>query len=264
MVWLPGAEVRAGDGRAAAGQPDERRQVDRESGGAGPACVDPAVAQSAGGLGSLRPIRTASWSRVTAYCSAMKALSSLAIPLGDLVTAPVPAWCSPGWSFFVEDRACVFLQLDHFLLLLLLGGVFPVLVCAPAPAPLWLGVAAVVGDLLPSDGFSSEVEGRRSHARGAAGGANGSDARARITRREREHTVALHRHRTGWQQMPPLCPAARQSDGSVQRDGSYRTRSGTARHRTSGRGSSRLAGLTDRMQAGRPPGKSRSERDRSG
>ena len=85
---------------------------------------------------------------MTAYCSATKPSSS-PVPFGDLVAAPVPPCCSPGWSFFVEGRVCLFLQLDHSLPCPLLGCVLLVLVCAPAPAPLWLGVAAVVGDLPP-------------------------------------------------------------------------------------------------------------------
>jgi len=44
VVGLPGTEAAAGDRGPTAGKPDERREVDGETGGAGPAGGDPAVA----------------------------------------------------------------------------------------------------------------------------------------------------------------------------------------------------------------------------
>src|SRR5438105_15346440 len=49
LVGLPGAEWRLGDLAAAAGQPDEGRQVDGELGALCPAGVTPAIAEAAGG-----------------------------------------------------------------------------------------------------------------------------------------------------------------------------------------------------------------------
>ena len=151
VVRLPGAEARAGDARAATRQPDERRQVDRQASRLRPAGLAPAIPEAARGPVAATDQHGELVERDRVLLS--DEAEQLSVPLGDLVAAPVPPSCSPGWSFFVEDRVRLFLQLDHSLQLPLLSGlVLLVLVCAPAPAPLSLGVAAVVGDLPLSDG----------------------------------------------------------------------------------------------------------------
>ena len=96
VVGLPGAEARAGDCRAAARQPDERRQVDREPRRLRPACVAPAVAQAACG-----PVAAADQDGELVERDRVLLPDEgeqLPVPFGDLVAAPVPPWCSPGWS----------------------------------------------------------------------------------------------------------------------------------------------------------------------
>ena len=113
VVGLPGAEARTGDARAAARQPDERRQVDREPGRLRPAGRTPAVAKATRG-----PVAAADQDGelVERDCVLLSdEAEQLPVAFGDLVAAPVPPWCSPVWSFFVEDRVRLFLQLDHSL-----------------------------------------------------------------------------------------------------------------------------------------------------
>jgi len=122
VVGLPGAEARAGDGRAAARQPDERRQVDGEASGLRPARGAPAVAEAAGGAVAAadQDGELIERDRVLLTDEA----EQLPVPLGDLMAAAVPPNCSPGCPLAVEDRVRLFLQSDHSLPLPLLVASF--------------------------------------------------------------------------------------------------------------------------------------------
>ena len=109
----------------------------------------PAVAQAAGGSVTATDQRGELIERDRVLLS--DEAEQLPVPFGDLVTSPVPP-CSPGWSLFVEDRLGLLLQLDHFLPLPL-PGLLSFWFWSVLPPPSWLGVAAVVGDLPPSDTF---------------------------------------------------------------------------------------------------------------
>jgi hypothetical protein len=92
VVGLPGAEAAAGDACAAACEPEEGGQVDGEAGGAGPAGVDPAVAQAAGGA-----VAAADQEGELVECERVllcDQAEQLPVPVGDLVAAFVSA-CSP-------------------------------------------------------------------------------------------------------------------------------------------------------------------------
>ena len=122
VVRPPGAKARTGDARAATRQPNERRQVDRQASRPGPAGPAPAIPEAACG-----PVTATDQNGelVERYRVLLcDEAEQLLVPLGDLVAAPVPPSCSPGWSFFVEDRVRLFLQLDHSLQLPLLSGLF--------------------------------------------------------------------------------------------------------------------------------------------
>ena len=155
----------------------------------------PAVAQAAGG-----PVAATDQDGELVECERILVRDEgeqLPVSLGDLMAAPVPAWCSPGWSFFVEGRVCFFLQLDHFLLLLLLGVVFRCWFVLPLPPRSgWASLPWWVTSLLQT-GFSSEVEGGRSRTRSR----RRSERQRRPTAHEQSgggaHTAQLLRL-TGW------------------------------------------------------------------
>jgi hypothetical protein len=151
VVGLPGAEAAAGDRAAAAGEPDERRQVDREPRGLRPAGRTPTIAQAAGG-----PVAATDQDGELVECDRVLLCDEgeqFLVAFGDLVAAPVPPWCPPCRSLLVDDRVRLFLQLDHSLPVPLPLSSLLVLVCAPAPASFLLGVAAVFRDHPHSDGF---------------------------------------------------------------------------------------------------------------
>jgi len=163
VVGLPGAKARAGDARAAARQPDERRQLDREARGLRPPGIAPAVAQAA-----RCPVAATDQDgelverdRVLLRDEA----EQLPVPVGDLVAAPVPPWCSPGRPLFVEDRVRLFLQLDHSLRSLCWSLRFWCWCVLPLPTRShWASLPWWVTSFLQTV-FSSEVEGRRSRTR---------------------------------------------------------------------------------------------------
>ncbi len=143
VARLPGAQPVAGDRRAAAGQPDERRQVDGETSGARPAGVDPAVPESAGG-----PVAAPDQDRelVERECVLLGDVGQqLAISVGDLVAALVSA-CSPASLLFVS-RERFFSQCRSLLPSISVSDP----VCSRSRLSSF-GVAAVVRDLSPSDG----------------------------------------------------------------------------------------------------------------
>ena len=207
VVGLPGAEAAARDRAAAAGQPDERRQLDRELRGAGPAGVDPAVAQAAGGS-----IAAPDEDRELVECERVLLSDvgeQLAVSAGDLVAALVSA-CSP--------LALLPVSRDRFIFQC--RSLLPSLPFAdprvlPLPPRIPWGVAAVVRDHpRPPDALPCLKVGGGGHARGAAGEANGSDAQPRINTREREHTPFSGNRRTAGQPEPGDCPAARRTNPS--------------------------------------------------
>lgn len=163
VVRLPGAKARTDDARAATRQPDERRQVDRQASRPGPAGLAPAVPEAACGpvAATDQDGELVERDRVLLPDEA----EQLLVPLGDLVPAPVPPSCSPGWSFFVEDRVRLFLQLDHSLQLPLLSGLFWCWCVLPLPPPSrWASLPWWVTSLSQTV-LSSDVERGRSRTR---------------------------------------------------------------------------------------------------
>ena len=151
VVGLPGAEAAAGDRAAAAGEPDERRQLDREPGRLRPAGRTPTIAQAAGGpvAATDQDGELVERDRVLLCDEGEQFL----VAFGDLVAAPVSPWCPPCWSLLVDDRVRLFLQLDHSLPVPL-HALFILCWCVlPIPLRLLLGVAAVFRDHPHSDGF---------------------------------------------------------------------------------------------------------------
>ena len=164
VVRLPGAEARAGDARAATRQPDERRQVDRQASRPGPAGLAPAIPEAARGPVAATDQKGELVERDRVLLS--DEAEQLLVPLGDLVAAPVPPSCWPGWSCFVEDRVRLFLQLDHSLQLPLLSGLFFWCWCVLPlpPRSRWASLPWWVTSLSQTV-LSSDVERGRSRTR---------------------------------------------------------------------------------------------------
>ena len=155
---------RAGDARAAAGQPDKRRQVDGEPGGLRPAGRAPAVAQAAGG-----PV--AATDQDGELIERDRVLlpdesEQLPVPRGDLVAAPIPPCCSPGWSFFFADRVASLPAARSLLSVTAAWSLFLWCGCV-LPLPPRCGWASLPWCVtsLSQTGFSSEVERGRSRTR---------------------------------------------------------------------------------------------------